>query len=453
MLSSKEETKMLGAGCANTNINIEGEQDEVLIPESLEDDSVEGFDYHQELSDTEDRAFEERGEDDTFRGIQQSLKQKQNTKPKQQSSPQAQGGRVAPENPITVVRPCVIDDFFRNFLAKMAMHRTIDCFNTEWYERMSTGKLDKNQMLIVPDIYLRNQELDEQIKELQAQLERAQLISEKAQAKWDSLRKERDTHRMHHKRVVIEKNKLTQDIKRLKNHYASYEPTMRELNRKYELCMKEKMMMRLDRDKLKMKCTGLESQIKAIEDSESGPQQVQSSDAHVDLLETKRTEEVSTSAIPGNDAPNPFLGVKFEAMPVASMQLKNTFEGHVNTVSSVSWHPSKPCLATASNDHTIKLWSVPDGNLILLGEGHTSWVSDVDFHPSGKLLASSSGDGSIKIWDFHREEATASFADHAQPVWSVAWHHEGEKRSWSPYGSRLMPTVMFRGFFGIWVYG
>ena len=408
----------------------DGEADEVLIPESLDDDSVQGFDYHQPLSDSEDRGSEEGANEDTLEGLQRSLQQRQKPKHAVRVSDAnltaAVAQKPAPENPITVVRPCVVDDFFRNFLAKMELHRTIDCFNTEWYERMSTGKLDKNHTLIVPDLYIKNQELEEQIKDLKAQLERAQLISEKAQAKWDSLRKERDTHRMHHKRVVIEKNKLTQDIKRLKNHYASYEPTMRELNRKYELCMKEKMMMRLDRDKLKVKCTGLESQIKAIEDASNPALANMPTDPHEDTLESKRMLESSANTIPVNDAPNPFLGVKFEPPPVANIQLKNTFEGHVNTVSSVSWHPSKPCLATASNDHTIKLWSIPDGNLILLGEGHRSWVSDVDFHPSGKLLASSSGDGSIKIWDFHREEATASFLDHAQPVWSVAWHHEGK---------------------------
>lgn len=37
-----------------------------------------------------------------------------------------------------------------------------------------------------------------------------------ASATWDRFRKERDFHRMHHKRVAQEKNKLITDIKRLK---------------------------------------------------------------------------------------------------------------------------------------------------------------------------------------------------------------------------------------------
>ena len=45
---------------------------------------------------------------------------------------------------------------------------------------------------------------------------------------------------MHHKRVVQEKNKLITDLKRLKKHITQYEPTLQQLERKYQLAMKEK---------------------------------------------------------------------------------------------------------------------------------------------------------------------------------------------------------------------
>ena len=61
------------------------------------------------------------------------------------------------------------------------------------------------------------------------------------------VRKERDVHRMHHKRIGQEKNKLLGDIKKLRKHYAQYEPTIKELKRKYELAMKEKMLVRIER--------------------------------------------------------------------------------------------------------------------------------------------------------------------------------------------------------------
>ena len=41
-----------------------------------------------------------------------------------------------------------------------------------------------------------------------------------ASATWDKFRKERDFHRMHHKRVAQEKNKLLHDMQVLKKHYS-----------------------------------------------------------------------------------------------------------------------------------------------------------------------------------------------------------------------------------------
>lgn len=52
-----------------------------------------------------------------------------------------------------------------------------------------------------------------------------------------------------------------QDIARLKGHYAKYEPTIVELRRKYEVAMKEKMLLSLERDKLRTRTTVLEAQL------------------------------------------------------------------------------------------------------------------------------------------------------------------------------------------------
>ena len=44
----------------------------------------------------------------------------------------------------------------------------------------------------------------------------------RASALFEKLRKERDFHKMHHRRVVEEKNKLVRDLKRLLKHTAKY---------------------------------------------------------------------------------------------------------------------------------------------------------------------------------------------------------------------------------------
>lgn len=77
-----------------------------------------------------------------------------------------------------------------------------------------------------------------------------QRIAGRAHETWDKFRKERDFHRMHHKRTVQEKHAMLKDIKRLKKHCNLYEPTIQELRHKYEAAMKEKMLLKLERDRL-----------------------------------------------------------------------------------------------------------------------------------------------------------------------------------------------------------
>ena len=91
--------------------------------------------------------------------------------------------------PITQVRPSVVDDFVRNFLIKADLKRTLDCFNTEWYEMQSKGKLPPELSSAVPDIYLRNEELDTQTKVLREQVNKMREVAERAQATWDKFRR------------------------------------------------------------------------------------------------------------------------------------------------------------------------------------------------------------------------------------------------------------------------
>lgn len=63
------------------------------------------------------------------------------------------------------------------------------------------------------------------------------------------IKKERDYHRMHHNRVAQEKNKLINDIKRLKTHYETYEPVLKTMKDKYEGAIRNKVVNQLERDR------------------------------------------------------------------------------------------------------------------------------------------------------------------------------------------------------------
>lgn len=179
---------------------------------------------------------------------------------------------------------------------------------------------------------------------------------------WDKLRKERDHHRMHHRRVVQEKDKLITDLRRLKNHVDGYfllsrsvaalanalgdryEPMLKELQRKYELAMKEKMLVRLERDRMQQKVEALEAQI----DSLPGATAVESREATAAADQTRsgtqKKRAVRDSVLPEADRENPFLDLDFEPANIESFRNVKTIKGHDAPVAA--------CVSLTSNYHS-----------------------------------------------------------------------------------------------------
>uniref|UniRef100_A0A4W3JAM2 Sperm associated antigen 16 n=1 Tax=Callorhinchus milii TaxID=7868 RepID=A0A4W3JAM2_CALMI len=293
-------------------------------------------------------------------------------------------------------RPEVVDDFLRNFLIKMGMMKTLDCFQTEWYEMLQRGILNIDDMGFVPDVYTHNQLLDNRIASLKKELENYKAASHKAGEILIKLRKERDFHRMHHKRVAQEKNKLINDIKRLKKHYASYEPTLSELTNKYHNALKQKMLTSLEKDRAVgqvCNCTCLK-------------------EGKLDfLLSLYPTVKLSTLGH------HPTSG---------ECRMTKTLKLHELAVSCLSLHPRKEILVTGSDDRLWKMWSIPNGDIIMTGEGHADWLSGCSFHPSGNLLATVSGDSTVKIWNFLKTDCLLTFKGHLSSIWGCSWHTCGD---------------------------
>jgi len=69
---------------------------------------------------------------------------------------------------------------------------------------------------------------------------------------------------MHHHRVQQEKKKLNNDIEKLKNLHKQYEAKYQELSGKYEAAMKEKMLLKLERDRLATKTDALQKSLQLV---------------------------------------------------------------------------------------------------------------------------------------------------------------------------------------------
>lgn len=340
---------------------------------------------------------------------------------------QAVKGRVeGPKTPVEIVeskftmRHESTDDFVRNFLVRLGMTKTLEAFQSEWYELKAKGKLKNEDIAPVPDVYLKNQELRDQVSSMRNELEKAQYNAEKAIATWDKLRKEKDFHRMHHHRVQQEKQKIIGDIDKLRKGQELHEAKYKELATKYESVMKEKMLMKLERDRLKGRVDTLERSLSQTH-QESVPQDTKKS-----VMEKTKSKKEETPW-PADNRINPYAAATgIEPAHAESFMLTRTYKGHQLAISGLALHARKPILATASDDHTWKMWSLTNGELIMSGEGHTDWVSGVSFHPKGSILATSSGDQTVKLWDFVNAKCTSTFTQHTQAVWNVDFHDSGD---------------------------
>uniref|UniRef100_A0A8C6QT73 Sperm-associated antigen 16 protein n=1 Tax=Nannospalax galili TaxID=1026970 RepID=A0A8C6QT73_NANGA len=184
-----------------------------------------------------------------------------------------------------------IEDFLCNFLIKMGMAKTLDYFQAEWYELIQKGGTDLRSVGTVPDVYSQVMLLENENKNLKRDLKNFKQAADKARKELLKTQKERDFHRMHHKRIVQEKNKLINDLKGLKLHYASYEPTIRVLHEKHHALLKEKMLTSLERDKAVRKISGLQATLKNTDKGHT----------HVPVVKGKNTVTASVPGESGGD--------------------------------------------------------------------------------------------------------------------------------------------------------
>jgi WD40 repeat protein len=142
-----------------------------------------------------------------------------------------------------------------------------------------------------------------------------------------------------------------------------------------------------------------------------------------------------------------------------------TLKGHSYYVHSVAFNPGGKTLASASDDHTVKLWDVstgtelrtlkehsdvvfsvafsPDGKILASGshdytvklwtgaelrtlKGHSDFVNSVAFSPGGKTLASASDDSTVKLWEVSTGTELRMLEEHSSSVESVAFSPDGK---------------------------
>jgi len=72
---------------------------------------------------------------------------------------------------------------------------------------------------------------------------------------------------------------------------------------------------------------------------------------------------------------------------------------HGASANAVAFSPDGQLLASASSDHTVKIWRVADGTLLRTLTGFFESVTSVAFSHNGQLIAAGSTDRNVRVWN------------------------------------------------------
>lgn len=96
-------------------------------------------------------------------------------------------------------------------------------------------------------------------------------------------------------------------------------------------------------------------------------------------------------------------------------------------ITAVAVAPGGAHLATAGDDHVVRVWSTADGRLLHKLNAHGDWVRAVAFLPDGQTLISAGDDGRIVLWNSATGEKQIELAKLPHVVYAIAISPDGKQ--------------------------
>jgi serine/threonine protein kinase/uncharacterized protein with WD repeat len=112
--------------------------------------------------------------------------------------------------------------------------------------------------------------------------------------------------------------------------------------------------------------------------------------------------------------------------PTTSSRPLYIFRGHHDAVYDVQWSPNGKDIATASNDHMVKVWEVATGNE-LMSYNPNAAQNSVGWSHDGKRIAFGGEDKIVQVHETATGALLLTYTDHLKTVHTVAWSHDDRR--------------------------
>ncbi|KAK6487893.1 POC1 centriolar protein-like protein B isoform X1 [Huso huso] len=114
-----------------------------------------------------------------------------------------------------------------------------------------------------------------------------------------------------------------------------------------------------------------------------------------------------------------------DSISVSSKGESTVIRAHTAVIRSVSFSRDGQHLVTASDDKSLKVWSVHRHRFMYSLNQHTNWVRSAKFSPDGRLIVSCGDDRSVRIWDTTNKQCVNKFTDYGGSVTFVDFNSSG----------------------------